>query len=80
MQDKGPFEALKEDDLRRPVKGPLRSTESPLRPTEDLRKRADGAMNPTKRILLPNIRSGRKKHSKATGSSYQTVDTDGSPR
>ena len=61
MQDRGPFEALKEDHLRRPVYGPLRSTEGPLRPKEDLRKRADDAMIPTKRILLPNMRSGIKK-------------------
>ena len=59
MQDRGPLETLKEDYLRRPAYGPLRSTEGPLRQKEDLRKRADDAMNPTKRILLPNIRSGR---------------------
>ena len=74
MQDKGTFEAPKEDHLRRPIYGHLRSTEGSLRPTEDLRKRANGPMNPTKRISLPNIRSGRKRHSKATGSSCQAAN------
>ena len=55
VQDRGHFEALKEDRLRRPAYGPLRSTEGPLRPTEDFRKRADSAMNPAKRMLLHNI-------------------------
>ena len=62
--DRGPFEAQKEHGLRRPAQGPLGSTERPLRPTEDLLRRADGgdgAMNPTKRILPPNVRPGGKR-------------------
>ena len=49
--------------------------EDPLKPTEDPLKRADDAVNPTKAVLPPSVRSGRKKkHSKAHGSSYQATD------
>ena len=34
--DRGSFEARKEGCLTRPAQGPFRSTEGPLRPTEDL--------------------------------------------
>ena len=46
--DRDPFEARKEDCLRRPASGPLRSTEGPLKLTEHLLERSDGAMNLTK--------------------------------
>ena len=46
-----PFEARKEDCLRRPASGPLRSTEGSLKLTEHLLERSDGAMNLTKRAF-----------------------------
>ena len=54
-----PFEALKEDHLRRPAQGPLGTIEGPLRPTKDLLKQADGAINPTERAYPPNVGRGR---------------------
>ena len=52
----------------------LEKTEGPLKPTEHLLRRADGAMNLTKRALPPSVRSGRKRRPTADGSSLHATD------
>ena len=57
--DRGLFEARKEGYLRQSAEGPLKLADGPFRPTEDLLRHTDGALNSTEQNIGKVYRLGQ---------------------